>query len=102
MFDYNSHFRPALEHYALVPGESPSPYFILSLGQTWGSGRHVTENLVSIIITHSQAKHEIEAIGLTHLLTKDLLIDMPDSVDIDQPTETDLEAEAFFSKYQDM
>ena len=24
VFDYNSHFRPALEHYALVPGESPS------------------------------------------------------------------------------
>ena len=99
VFDYNSHFRPALERYALIPGKSPSPYFILSLGQTWGSGRHVTENLVSIIITHSQAKHEIEAIGCTQLITKDLLIDMPDQLDI---TEMDLEAEEFFSKYQDM
>ena len=91
VFDYKSHFRPALEHYALVPGESPSPYIILSLGQNWGSGRHVTENLVSIIITPSQAKHVIET-GLTHLLTEDLL---PYSVNIDQATEqTDLDADS--------
>ncbi len=102
VFDYNACFRPALDHYALNPGKSPNPYFILSLGQTWGPGRHVTENLVSVVITHSRAKHEIEAIGYTHLLTKDLLIDMPDTVDIDPATETDLEAEAFFKQYQNM
>ncbi|XP_064384028.1 uncharacterized protein LOC135333017 isoform X2 [Halichondria panicea] len=102
VFDYNACFRPALDHYAFNPGKSPNPYFILSLGQTWGPGRHVTENLVSIVVTHSRAKHEIEAIGLTHLLTKDLLIDMPDTVDIDTATETDLEAEAFFKRCQNM
>ena len=102
VFDYNSCFRPALDHYAFNPGKSPNPYFILSLGQSWGPGRHVTENLVSIVITHSRAKHEIEAIGLTHLLTKDLLIDMPNTVDIDTATENDLEAEAFFKQCQNM
>ena len=82
VFGYNSHFRPALERYALIRGESPSPYFILSLGQMWGSGRHMTENLVSIIITNSQAKHELETIGFTHLLTTDLLINTPDQADM--------------------
>ena len=86
VFDYKSSFRPALDHYAFNLGKTPNPYFILSLGQSWGPGRHVTENLVSIVITHSRAKHEIEAIGLTHLLTQDLLINMPNRVDMDTNT----------------
>lgn len=102
VFDYNSHFRPALDHYAFNPGKSPSPYFILSLGQTWGPDRHVTENLVSVVITHSRARHEIDAIGLPHLLTKDLLLDLPDTVDIEAANETDLEADAFFKQYQNL
>ena len=97
VFDYKNHFRPALEHYALVHSQSPTPYFILGLGQNWGRGRHVTQNLISIIITHAQARHEIDAIGLTHAVTQDLLIDLPDSVVIDQPNTYDMEAEAFLS-----
>ena len=97
VFDYRNHFRPALEHYALVHSQSPTPYVILGLGQNWGRGRHVTQNLISIVITHAQARHEIDAIGLTHAMTQDLLIDLPDSGMVDQPSTFDTEAEAFLS-----
>jgi hypothetical protein len=99
VFDYRGHFRPALEHYALVHSQSPTPYTILGLGQNWGRGRHVTQNLISIVITHAQARHEIDAIGLTHAVTQDLLIDLPDSVVIDQPNSFDMEAEAFLNDH---
>ena len=89
VFDYKNHFRPALEHYALVHSQSPTPYFILGLGQNWGRGHHVTQNLISIVITHAQARHEIDTIDA---VTQDLLIDLPDSVVIEQ---CDMEAEAF-------
>ena len=97
VFDYQNYFRPALEHYALVHSQSPTPYFILGLGQNWGRGRHVTQNLISIVVTHAQARHEIDTIGLTHAVTQDLLIDLPDSVVIDQANALDMEAEAFLS-----
>lgn len=97
VFDYTNHFRPALEHYALVHSQSPTPYFILGLGQNWGRGRHVMTNLISIVVTHAQARHEIDAIGLTHAVTEDLLLDLPDSVVIDQANAFDLEAEAFLN-----
>ena len=57
----------------------------------------MTQNLISIVITHAQARHEIDTIGLTHAVTQDLLIDLPDSVDIDQANTFDMEAEAFLS-----
>jgi hypothetical protein len=66
VFDYRGHFRPALEHSALVHSQSPSPYIILGLGQNWGRGRHVTQNLISIVITHTQARYDIDAIGPSH------------------------------------
>ena len=72
VFDYRHHFRPALDHYALVHSHRPTPYFILGLGQNWGRGRHVMQNLISIVITHMQAKQEIDAIDLTHAVTQDL------------------------------
>ena len=99
VFDYRNHFRPALEHYALVHSQSPTPYFILGLGQNWGRGRHVTQNLISIVITHAQARQEIDAIGLTHAVTQDLLIDLPYSDMNDQPNTFDMEAEAFLSSH---
>lgn len=102
VFDYNNHFRPALEHYALIQGQSPSPYFLLGLGQTWGRGRHVTQNLISIVVTHCKAKQDIDTIGLPQLLAQELLIEMPDTIDIDQPTGTDLEAEAFLKNLEEI
>ena len=57
----------------------------------------MTQNLISIVIVHAQARHEIDAIGLTHAVTQDLLIDLPDSGMVDQPNTFDAEAEAFLS-----
>jgi hypothetical protein len=102
VFDYTNHFRPALEHYALIQGQSPSPHFILGLGQTWGNRRHVTQNLISIMVTHCKAKHDIDTIGLPQLLAQELLIEIPDTVDIEQPTSTDLEADAFLKNLQEI
>ena len=94
VFDYRNYFRPALEQYALVHAQLPTPCFILGLGQSWGRGRHVTQNLISIAVTYAQARQEINAIGLIHAVTQDHL---PDSVVIDQPEAFDMEAEAFLN-----
>ena len=103
VFDYHNHFRPALEHYALIQGESPSPYFWLGLGQNWGRGRHVTQNLISIMVTHVKAKHDIDTIGLPDILaTEDLMGEIPTTIDIDQPTNDDLEADAFLRNLQEI
>lgn len=102
VFDYTNHFRPALEHYAVIQGQSPSPYFLLGLGQTWGRRRHVMQNLVSIMVTHCKAKHDIDAIRLPQLLAQELLVEIPDTIDIDQPTTTDLEADAFLKNLQEI
>ena len=66
VFDYANHFRPSLEHYAINNGQAPNPYCIFSLGQSWGPGKHVAQNLISIVVTHLQAKHELDTIGLPH------------------------------------
>lgn len=102
VFDYNNHFRPALEHYALIQGQSPSPYFLLGLGQTWGHGRHATQNLITVMVTHSRAKQDIDTIGLPELLAQELLIEIPDTLDIDQPTSNDLEADSFLKNLQEI
>jgi hypothetical protein len=73
VFDYRENFRPDFEHYNLVCSlvpyiEPPIPYVILGLGQMWGSGRHFTKNLISIVITHIQAWHDIDKINLTHIV----------------------------------
>jgi len=102
VFDYNTHFRPALEHYALIQGQSPLPFFYLGLGQKWGQGRSVTQNLISIMVTHSKAKHDIDTIGLPEFLTQEFLVEMPNSIDVDQPTSSDLEAEAFLKNLQEI
>lgn len=102
VFDYANHFRPSVEQYALIQGQSPSPYFFLGLGQTWGQRRHVTQNLVSIVVTHCKAKHDIDAIALPELLAQELLIEIPDTINIDPPTTTDLEADAFLKNLQEI
>lgn len=97
VFDYNNHFRPTLEHYAILQGQSPSPSFFLGLGQTWGPGRNVTQNLISVMVTHCKAKQDIDAI----MLPPEILGGMND-INIDQPTVTDLEAEAFLKNLQEI
>ena len=100
VFDYNGYFRPALEHYAFIQDRAPTPYVILGLGQSWGVGRHVANNYMSIMITHSKARHEVNSIALPHTLTQDLLLDLPESFDLKDPTTYDLEAEEFLNQIQ--
>lgn len=105
VFDYNNHFRPALEHYAVMQGQSPSPYFLLGLGQSWGHGRHVTQNLVTVMVTHCKAKLDIDTISLPSPLvtTPELFsLDGTDTINIDEPTGTDIEAEAFLKNLQEI
>lgn len=99
VFDYQQGFRPALEHFALGHGPMPNPSVLFSLGQSWGPGRHVARNLITVVVTHSQAKHELDAFGLPHALAQDLLIDIPETVEIDQANCRDIEAEAFLSQF---
>ena len=99
VFDYANQFRPGLEHYALFNSPPPAPYVVFSLGQGWGPGRHVAQNLISIVVTHSLAKHELDMVGLPHALARDLLTDIPETVEIEQANVHDLEAEAFLSQY---
>ena len=100
VFSYNQHFRPALEHYALIQGQSPSPHFFLGLGQSWGCGQHVSQNLITITVTHCKAKYDIDTIGLPQLVAQELLIEIPDTVDVNSPTGTDLQAEAFLQNLE--
>ena len=99
VFDYQQAFRPALEHFALGHGPMPNPSVLFSLGQSWGPGRHVARNLITVVVTHSQAKHEVDAFGLPHALAQDLLVDIPETVEIDQANCRDIEAEAFLSQF---
>lgn len=84
VFDYTNTFRPALEHYALCKASPPTPCVVFSLGQSWGPGRHVSQNLISIIITHSLAKHELNTIVLPNALAQDLLTDIPETGEIEK------------------
>ena len=62
VFDYKNSFLPELEQYALMLGSCiPSPHVIFSLGQSWGPSRHVTQNLVSVVVTHLSAKNKLDS-----------------------------------------
>lgn len=98
VFDYKNSFLPLLDQYALMPGRVPSPHVIFSLGQSWGSSRHVTQNLVSVVVTHMQAQHELDRVGMPPSFMRDLLVGSPGSVEIDQASPNDLEAECFLSQ----
>lgn len=98
VFDYSSYFRPALERYAVASGQAPSPFAVFSLGQAWGPSSSVSQTLISITVCHSKAKHELETIGLPAALTRDLLAELPDSIDIGKANMSDLQAEAFLTQ----
>ena len=96
VFNYNEHFQPALEQYSLHRGPQPDPHVIFSLGQPWGPTQPITQNCVFIVVTHTQAKHDLEVYGppfpFTHLFSS-----IPDMVDIRQDSVSDLRAEAFLN-----
>ena len=101
VFDYAAHFRPSLEHYALSNGIPPSSQVLFSLGQPWGQScpaASITQTLVSVLVSHTEAQQELDTIGLPAALTRDLFIELPDSIDIGKPNISDLQAEAFLTQ----
>ncbi len=54
------------------------------------------------MVTHCKAKHDMDTIGLPNFLAQDLMAEMPNTIDIDQPTSTDYEAEAFLKNLQEI
>lgn len=97
VFDYNNHFLPSLEQYALGQGHMPRPHVVFSLGQSWGPQRHASQNLISIVVTHLTAQHAVQTVGLPSAIARELLVDTPDSVEIDGASLQDLAAEAFLN-----
>jgi len=98
VFDYTNSFRPALESFALTHTAPPDPHAIFSLGQSWGPGRHVARNFVSIVVTHLQAKDELDSIALPHTLNQDSLLSFTPKIVEIEPNDNDREAEAFLQQ----
>jgi len=98
VFDYANSFRPALERYALTHTVPPAPHAIFSLGQSWGPGRHVAKNFVSIVVTHLQAKDELDTIALPHIPNEDALLSFTPKIVEIGPNDNDREAEAFLQQ----
>jgi len=98
VFDYANSFRPALERYALTHTAPPAPHAIFSLGQSWGPGRHVAKNFVSIVVTHLQAKDELDTIALPHTLNQDALLPFTPKIVEIGPNDNDREAEALLQQ----
>ena len=69
VFDYIS---KSMSRYPLftISGKTINPDVFLSLGQSWGQGRHLNENLMVIKITSTRTWIEHESKS-THLPTKD-------------------------------
>lgn len=102
VFDYGNHFRPNLERYALSNGAPPSAQTLFSLGQPWGPSCpavNISQTLVSVLVTHSKARAELDTIGLPAALTQDLFIEIPDTIDIGKANISDLQAEAFLTQH---
>lgn len=100
VFDYNNSFLPSLEQYALGQGPTPRSHIIFGLGQSWGSHRHASQNLVSVVVTHLPAEHAVHTMGLpSNAIVRDLLLDSPVSVEIDRASLEDLAAEAFLNQF---
>lgn len=97
VFDYNSHFRQSLEQYSYRRGMHPDPHVIFSLGQPWGPQQPISQNYISIIVTHSQAKRDLEVFGQSYHYSTDLFSTVPDIVDVRQANATDLRAESFLN-----
>ena len=96
VFDYNK-FQPALEQYVLHCGPPPEPHIIFCLGQFWGPHNPVTQNLVSIVVTHTQAKNDVQTYLPPFFPPHDLLTTIPDSVDVQRASSSDMRAESFLS-----
>ena len=97
VFDYNEHFQPALEQYSLHRGPQPDPHVIFSLGQHWGPTQPITQNCVFVVVSHIQAKHDLEVYGPPFSFNHHLFGTVSGSVDVRQNSSSDLRAEAFLN-----
>lgn len=98
VFNYSERFLPDLRHYSEGHvGVPPKPYVILSLGQTWGSERPLTKNLVTIIVTYCKALRDLRVRGIP--IHDELLFEAQEGKDIRiiSPTNGDVEAEEFLN-----
>ncbi len=97
VFDYNEHFQPALEQYSVHCGPQPDPHVIFSLGQHWGPTQPITQNCVFVVVSHIQAKHDLEVYGPPFSFNHHLFGTVSGSVDVRQNSSSDLRAEAFLN-----
>ena len=97
VFDYSTHFRHSLEQYSIRRGPQPDPHVIFSLGQAWGPQHPITQNCIFVVVTHIQAKHDLEVYGLPFPFSQDLFSSVPDVVDVRQASPTDMRAESFLN-----
>ncbi len=98
VFNYTDRFLPALRHYSDGNvGTPPKPYIILSLGQTWGSERPLTKNLVTIIVSYCKAMQDLRLRNIP--IYDELLFEAQEGKDIriTSPTDGDVEAEEFLN-----
>ncbi len=98
LFDFSNEFLPALRQSTEIKGSVfPKPYVILSLGQPWGTERLLSQNLITIVVTHCRALNSLRVRNVNIL---DELLYEPyehHNIRIISPTRKDLEAEEFLN-----
>ena len=98
LFDFSNEFLPALRQCTEVKGSVfPKPYVIFSFGQPWGIDRSLSQNLITIIVTHCRALNSLRVRNVNIL--DELLYDPFEhhNIRIISPTRRDLEAEEFLN-----
>lgn len=98
VFDYQEHFQPALEQYSLNRGPAPDPHVIFSLGQHWSPSKPITQNCIFIVVSHVQARHDLDVFGPPFTFNHHHLFGtVSGSVDVRQNSTSDIRAEAFLN-----
>ena len=96
VFDYNK-FQTALEQHVMHCSPLPEPHIIFSLGQLWGPQHPVTLNLISIVVTNTQAKNDIQTYLPPFYPSHNLLTTIPNPVEVQQSSSSDARADQFLS-----
>ncbi len=100
VFDFSREFLPALRHSTEMKGSFfPKPYAIFSFGQSWGTERSLSQNLITVVVTHCKA---LNSLRLRNVSILDELLYEPfehHNIRIISPTRTDLEAEEFLNPH---
>ena len=98
VFDFSKEFLPALRQSAEIKGSTiPKPYVIFSFGQPWGTERSLSQNLITVVVTHCKALNGLRVRNINIL---DELLYEPlehHNIRIVSPTRRDFEAEEFLN-----